>query len=79
MKCIKLPLPSCSECSGEILLLAKSGRTREYRRGIILPIPEHIEIPTCNDCGEEFMIPEVSEVLDPILHTEFLNRFHNVT
>lgn len=48
-------------------MIAKPGRTRQFKRGVHLLIPRHVMIPTCVDCGEEFMIPEVSEVLDHML------------
>jgi transcriptional regulator with XRE-family HTH domain len=67
-------LPRCSECGGKVQLLAKPGRTREYRRGVVLPIPDDFETPICTSCGEEFMIPEVSERLDALLEEEFLAR-----
>ena len=69
-----MKLPRCAECGGTVVFLAKPGRTREYRRGVALPIPDAFEIPTCSKCGEEYMIPEVSEELDEILHQEFLAR-----
>ena len=56
-------------------LTARSGRVREYRRGVPLPIPDDFEIPTCARCGEEFMIPEVSEPLDALLQLFFSSRF----
>lgn len=60
-------LPRCSECGGIVHLEAKAGRTREYQCGVFLPVPDTFEIPTCQDCGEEFMIPEVSDKLDELL------------
>ena len=67
-------LPRCSECGGAVKLIARSGRTREYRRGVALPIPDDFEIPTCTRCGEEFMTPEISEPLDLLLERVFLGR-----
>lgn len=57
----------CVECGGEVKLLAQAGRTREFRRGMELPIPAAFEIPTCSKCGEEYMVPEISDELDRIL------------
>ena len=59
--------PRCSECGGEVKLLGGTGRTRQYIRGVHLPIPDDYGIPTCVDCGEESMNIEISEPLDKIL------------
>jgi hypothetical protein len=60
-------LPRCSECGGQVKLIAAPGRTRLMKRGLIAPIPATFAIPTCVMCGEEYMIPEVSDVLDEML------------
>lgn len=70
----EIKLPRCSECGGAVKLTAKPGRIREYRRGVVLPIPDDFETPICSRCAEEFMIPEVSEELDALLEREFLKR-----
>jgi len=59
-----LNFPRCSECGGTVELRSAPGRTREYRRGVFLEIPEDFGIPTCMLCGEEMMVPEVSDRLD---------------
>lgn len=69
-----MKLPRCMECGGKVVFLAKPGRTREYRRGVVLAVPDTFELPTCSACGEEFSIPEVSEALDAVLREEFLER-----
>lgn len=66
--------PRCSECGGDVRLAAGAGRTREFRRGVMLAVPNDFEIPTCSRCGEEFMTPEVSEKLDAVLLREHLRR-----
>lgn len=63
----------CAVCGGSVQLLALAGRTRELRHGIDLPIPEDFEIPTCSQCGEEYMTPEISGPLDQLLE-ELLAR-----
>lgn len=67
-------LPRCSECGGKVELAAKSGRTREYRRGVRLDVPADFKIPTCLSCGEEFMSAEISSRLDAILHPVLMRR-----
>ncbi len=59
--------PRCPDCGGEVKLIAKEGRTRECVRGIHSPVPSDFEIPTCIQCGEESMVPEISENLDRLL------------
>lgn len=56
--------PRCPECGGRVELTARAGRTRERWKGVFLEIPSDVQIPTCTACGEESMIPEVSEPLD---------------
>ena len=47
------------------------GRTREFRRGVHLPVPDAFELPTCESCGEILMAPEVSEPLDALLAARY--------
>lgn len=54
----------CSECGSEIRLVTGPGRTRELTRGVPLQIPSDFPTPVCSGCGEEYMIPEVSDPLD---------------
>lgn len=65
---------SCAECGKPVRLLKGSGRTREYVRGVALPIPDDFLIPTCTSCGETYMTEEISSKLDPILKRQFLKR-----
>lgn len=59
--------PRCPECGGDVKLVARTGRSREYLKGFHLTIPNDFGIPTCTDCGEESMSAEISEKLDEIL------------
>lgn len=54
----------CGVCGGRVKLVAKRGRTREYRRGVDLPVPADFQIPTCDACGEEYLTVAMSEALD---------------
>lgn len=71
---IETPLPRCSECGGKVVLDRGVGRTREYRRGEHLPIPDTFLVPTCQRCGEIFMIPEISTKLDALLRRQYLAK-----
>lgn len=62
--------PRCPECGAEVRLMGGKGRTREYLRGVRLPIPDDYAIPTCTKCRETSMSIEVSEPLDRLLAEE---------
>jgi NAD-dependent SIR2 family protein deacetylase len=53
----------CAECGHEVQLVKRAGRTREYRPGLALPVPDTFEIPTCPSCGEEYFTVELGEAL----------------
>jgi rubredoxin len=56
----------CPECGFYIKLMGGSGRTRLVKSGF-KDIPADFLIPTCTNCGEEVMTPEISDVLDKLL------------
>lgn len=62
-----MKLITCGECGGDVEMVAKPGRTRDYGKGRILPIPADFELPTCVQCDEEYMDIETSSRLDAIL------------
>lgn len=64
----------CSECGHDVRLEPGTGRTHEYLRGVVLPIPDEFELPTCSHCGEIYAIPEVSRKLDALLRKVYLDR-----
>ncbi len=66
--------PRCPECGGKVELVAKRGRSREYRRGVRLEVPAGFEIPSCLSCGEELMSADISSRLDAILHAVLMRR-----
>ena len=43
----------CDVCDGPVVMRTGSGRTREYRKGIKLPVPDGFSIATCEGCGAE--------------------------
>lgn len=57
----------CGDCGGTIELKFGPGRTREHLRGVWLTVPNDFGTPACSSCGEEYMVPEVSEPLDALL------------
>ena len=66
--------PRCPECGGNVELCAKSGRTREHRRGVEMDIPADFGIPTCVKCGEEMLSAKISERLEAILQEQYLKQ-----
>lgn len=68
------PLFRCAECGGDVRLTPGIGREREILRRVKLPIPDDVEIPTCVECGDEYMSLEVSEPLDKALFEQLAAR-----
>src|ERR1035437_8904968 len=54
----------CGVCGASVKSKKTPGRTREYRRGVVLPVPDDFGIPTCTGCGEEYLSVEQAEALD---------------
>jgi ribosomal protein S27AE len=63
-------LGRCPECGVFLEMLARPYRAREMVQGVYVDIPEDFPLPTCPQCGDYSMIPEVSEPLDKILWAE---------
>lgn len=57
----------CDNCGYDMKLKAEAGRTRQIVRGYYAPIPDFFPIPTCMNCGDTCMIPEISDPLDSLL------------
>ena len=61
----------CRECGmGTIQPVAKTGRI-EFYKGVPLTLPSHIEIPTCDNCGAEWMNRNVARLVDAALEEEY--------
>ena len=67
------PFP-CAICGEPVKLHGRPGRTFEFRRAVILPIPADFLIPTCVSCGEEHFTEGVLRKLNSILREDFLAR-----
>ena len=62
----------CHACGvGKIVMLAKAGRHTFYG-GEEIEVPDNLEIPTCDNCGSEWMDEEIAQVIDDSLN---LNRW----
>src|ERR1039457_695488 len=61
----------CHECgTGRVVPVAKPGRQERYRT-LMLEIPAHVEIPTCDNCGAEWMDPATARAIDEALKNVF--------
>lgn len=54
----------CHECGGRVDLRARPDLTREVLRGVHLPFPADVPVPSCDTCGEYYLDQELSEALD---------------
>lgn len=55
---------SCVECGGAVRSRTGRGRTREYRTGLPLPVPDDFPILTCSSCGETYLSEDDDKRLD---------------
>jgi len=68
----------CAECEkGIVLPLATSGRQARHRT-LTLPVPADLEIPTCGNCGTEWIGDSVARKLDAVLEKEFRVRMREL-
>lgn len=65
----------CPECGrGQVKPVAVPGRTMRFLNIPNVEIPAGLAIPTCDDCGEEFMNGLLAEELDRALEVEYSAR-----
>ena len=68
----------CAECSkGIVRPIAVGGRQANYRT-LTLPVPAALEIPTCGNCGTEWINDSVARKLDTALEKEFRSRMREL-
>ena len=61
----------CRECGvGTIRPTSAAGRTQAHK-GIRLLIPDDLEIPTCDNCGAEWLTSEVADAIDEALEHRY--------
>jgi hypothetical protein len=61
----------CETCGGDVVSLAKEGRTKMFRPGVRLSVPSSFEIPTCLTCEETYLSDEQAESLEEALAPAF--------
>ncbi len=61
----------CRECGvGQVSVLARAGRRARYKT-MELEIPSDVEIPTCDNCGAEWMDRLTAQAIDKALEREY--------
>lgn len=61
----------CHECGvGQVRPLARAGRRTRYKT-MELEIPKQVEIPTCDNCGAEWMDRQVVRAIDQALESAY--------
>ena len=67
----------CHECgTGKVTPMTGAGRKERYRT-LVLEIPAHIEIPTCDNCGAEWMDPATARAIDESLKRVYHDALRN--
>lgn len=62
----------CPECGqGQIVPLARAGRTARHKNMPDLPVPADLAIPTCNVCSEEWIDGPTALALDRALEAAY--------
>lgn len=69
----------CLCCKAVSVRLRKGvGRTTPYRVFPALPIPDHIELPTCGHCGAEYASESTDTALDRVLAAVYLDALQEL-
>jgi len=64
----------CAQCGArEVTKVAKAGRTAPYRN-TELSVPASLEIPTCGNCGAEWIDAATARALDDGLEASYQER-----
>jgi hypothetical protein len=68
----------CAECDrGIVRPVAAPGRQARHRT-LTLPVPADLEIPTCGNCGTEWIGDSAARKLDAALEKEFRARMRDL-
>lgn len=67
----------CRECGeGTVRSLAKAGRKTPYRNMSALAVPSTLAIPTCDNCGNEWIDPKTAKAIDEALQGAYAEELH---
>jgi Helix-turn-helix len=67
-----IPCPTCG--NGEVVPVARPGRTARYKNMPALPVPEDLPIPTCLACGVEWIDRPTATTVDAALERQYQRR-----
>ena len=68
----------CYECGkGRIRKVATAGRRERYKT-MLLEVPAHIGIPTCDQCGTEWADEDTTEQIENALAIVYRERLHSL-
>ncbi len=56
---------------------ARAGRTARYRSLAGLPVPDDFEIPTCEQCGSEWVDGATAEAMDTVLERVYRQQLQS--
>jgi hypothetical protein len=70
--------PRCVECgAGTVRPQARAGRVAQHC-ALALPVPADLEIPTCDNCGEEWISDSAARAIDTALRPEYERRLREL-
>lgn len=68
----------CPECGGKVRLLAVAGRRTQYKSLPNLDVPATLQIPTCEQCGEEWMNGATARAIDIAMEPVYRARLRQM-
>lgn len=60
----------CDYCDGKVVMSTGTGRSHDFRTGIVLEIPEEFATAACQSCGRSYLTTEEAEQLDRLFETK---------
>jgi hypothetical protein len=67
----------CRECGeGTIRPVAKAGWKMPFRNMSALSVPSTLAIPTCDNCGNEWIDPKTAKAIDEALQAAYTDVLH---
>ena len=67
----------CRECGeGTVRPLAKADRRMPFRNMSALAVPSDLAIPTCDNCGNEWIDGETAAAIDAALESAYSDELH---
>lgn len=77
-KGIRWPI-RCAECGkGNVVPKTAPGRTAKYKTLAAVPVPDDLEIPTCDVCGMEWIDRTSAKAIDAALEPAYQQQLHQL-